>query len=229
LAKKFHVIWNGYDPQDGFGPKPLPARPYRLLAHVGVMYSLRHPVALVNALARLIANGRLDPRSFRLRQIGPVEQESQFVSLPAVASLIAQQCLEIQSSLVPRPQALSEIATADFLLLVDIVNLSNSGYTVPAKLYDYVLAGRPILAITDRQSPVDRILAQAGLRYMCLFHGDSEEEMDRKLLEFFRSSSNPLPPSVWFQDNFDGSRQATVLASLLNKTLNKTLNQTLLT
>ena len=141
------------------------------------------------------------------------------MSLPAAASLIKKQCLEIRSSLVPRAQALCETATADFLLLVDIVNLSNSGYTVPAKLYDYILAGRPVLAITDKESPVDRILGRAGPRYTCLYHGDSEEEMDRKVIEFFRLPTDPVLPSAWFQDNFDGSRQATVLASLLNKTL----------
>ena len=109
-----------------------------------------------------------------------------------------------------------EVATADFLLLIDIVNLSNIGYTVPAKIYDYTLTGRPILAITDRNSPVDRILQRAGIHYACLYHNDTEAEIDRKLAAFLDLSCDSLPPSAWFLDNFDGQRQAGHLAALLD-------------
>jgi len=109
-----------------------------------------------------------------------------------------------------------EIATADFLLLIDIVNLSNTGYTVPAKIYDYILVGRPILALTDRDSPVDRILQQAGIHYACLYHTDTEGEIDRKLAAFLNLADDPRSPSAWFLENFDGQRQAGHLAALLD-------------
>jgi hypothetical protein len=96
------------------------------------------------------------------------------------------------------------------------VNLSNSGYTVPAKLYDYLLAGRPILAVTDVNSPVERILAQSGVPYTCVYHRDSPEEIDRKLISFFRLPTDPVAPNVWFEEHFNGDRQVAALSALLD-------------
>lgn len=108
-----------------------------------------------------------------------------------------------------------EIATADSLFLIDIVNNSKVGYTVPAKLYDYLLTGRPILSITDPGSPVDRILAQSGVPYACLYHADSPGTLDGKLHGFFSLSSTPVTPSPWFFENFDGRLQARAIGAML--------------
>jgi glycosyltransferase involved in cell wall biosynthesis len=215
-AHKFHVIWNGFDPENGFGPLPIPRRAYKTLCHVGVLYALRHPVSFMSALDRLTRSGRLDPHSVRIRFIGPIQEESRFRGNPSVSALIANGCLEISGELIPRAHAMQEIASSDFLLLIDIVNLSKIGYTVPAKLYDYILTGRPILTITDRNSPTDRILAKSGVLYSCLYHDDSEAEVDRKLLSFFELPTEPATPSTWFFENFDGKRQAATLSGLMN-------------
>ncbi|HLN03594.1 MAG TPA: glycosyltransferase [Bryobacteraceae bacterium] len=216
-AHKIHLIWNGFDPEDAIGPAPIPPRPYRILAHIGILYVQRHPLAMASSMERLLRRGLLDAGSIRLRFVGPIQQEVQFTSHPAIAALMQNGCLEMDGQLVPRQQAMRELATSDFLLLLDIVNLSNVGYTVPAKLYDYVLAGRPVLAVTDHGSPVERILAQSGILYVCLYHDDSDEELDRKLLTFFQLPTEPRNPSPWFLEQFDGSRQAENVAGLLNK------------
>lgn len=217
-AHKFHVIWNGFDPEDGFGPLPIPPRPYRTLSHIGVLYALRHPDPLVASLDRLIARGRLDPASFRLRFIGPVQEENRFRAHPAAAALAALGCLEMFGNLIPRPQAMQEIATSDFLLLLDIVNLSKVGYTVPAKLYDYILAGRPILAVTDKNSPVERILIQSGIRHTCVYGVESESALDQKILDFLNLPIDPVTPSPWFYEHFDGKQQTGTLRSLIEGT-----------
>src|ERR1035438_2376003 len=142
-AHKIHVIWNGFDPEYPFGPAILPIREYKVISHVGVLYGLRHPTSLLASLDRLLRRGALNKGMLRIRFVGPVQQETEFLQNPAVASLMRAGCLEIQGRLIPRQQAMDEIATSDFLLLLDIANLSNIGYTVPAKLYDYILAGRP--------------------------------------------------------------------------------------
>jgi glycosyltransferase involved in cell wall biosynthesis len=215
-AHKFHVIWNGFDPEDAFGPLPIPARSHKTLCHVGVLYALRHPLALMSSLDRLVRNGRLDPHTVRIRFIGPIQEESRFRQNVSVSALIANGCLEISGELIPRPQAMQEIASSDFLLLIDIVNLSKVGYTVAAKLYDYILTGRPILTLTDRNSPTDRILAQSGVPYVCLYHDDSPKEADRKLLDFFQLPTEPVTPSPWFFETFDGKRQAAALSALMD-------------
>jgi glycosyltransferase involved in cell wall biosynthesis len=62
---KTHLIWNGFDPEEAVRPLPLPPRAQRVFAHIGVLYSQRHPYALLEALDRLIAKGRLDPAKLR--------------------------------------------------------------------------------------------------------------------------------------------------------------------
>jgi glycosyltransferase involved in cell wall biosynthesis len=219
-SKKFHVIWNGFDPEDGFGPLPIPLRPYQALSHVGVLYALRHPATLVASVDRLVRGGALNPKTIRLRFIGPIQEENQFRSSPAVAALVEKGCLEICGNLIPRPQAMHEIATSDFLLILDIVNLSKVGYTVPAKLYDYILTGRPILAFTDRDSPVERILAASGVRYVCIYSNECGKAVDQKILDFFGFPSDSVTPSLRFFEQFDGKRQADTLRSLVETLMN---------
>jgi hypothetical protein len=210
-----HVIWNGFDPEERLSPLPIPARPYRSLAHIGVLYRQRHPYTLVAALDSLISGGRLDPQKFRLCFLGPFHERERFESHHATASLLRRGCLEIRDELVPRPEANRTMATSDCLLLIDIVNLSHEAYTVPAKIYDYILLGRPILALTGRQSPVERILAQSGVPHVCLYHSDCGPAVEEKLLQFFSLPPGPVSPSAWFLENFDGQRQAAAFRDLL--------------
>ena len=214
-ASKIHVIWNGFDPTDALATCPLPVRNYRVMAHVGVLYSQRHPTALLASVDRLVAAGTIHPDSFRLRFVGPVQDQDRLAAEPAFSSLITKGYIEMPGTLVPRREANHEIATADFLLLIDIVNLANVGYTVPAKIFDYVLAGRPILAVTDRNSPVERILHNSGIPYRCLYHQDADSEIDNKLTELLNLPLGPVSPGPWFLENFDGRRQAVKIAGII--------------
>lgn len=216
-SHKMHVVWNGFDPADRLSPLPLPPRAERILAHIGVLYSQRHPYTLVAALNRLIDNGRLNPRAFRLCFLGPFQERERFESHQAAASLVRHGCLKIRDELVPRAEANHVMATSDSLLLIDIVNLSHAAYTVPAKIYDYILMGRPILALTGRQSPVDRILSGSGVPHVCLYHTDCGPDLEEKLLRFFHLPTDPVTPSAWFLDNFDGERQAALFCDLIRQ------------
>jgi hypothetical protein len=214
-AHKFHVIWNGFDPEDGFGAKPIPARTVRICSHVGVLYALRHPTAMLCALDHLTQDGAVAFKTTKIRFTGPIQKEQELLEQPAVRSLIQHGYLEIRNELIPRAEAMEEIATSDFLFLIDIVDLSHEGYTVPAKLYDYILTGRPILALTQKESPVERILTRSGPRCVCIYHDDSQAEMTRKLLIFFSLPTYPMPLTEWFLSTFDGERQAGDFARLL--------------
>lgn len=218
-AHKFHVIWNGFDPEDGFGPQPIPPRSHRVLAHIGVLYTLRYPTRLLASMGRLFDRGLADPESIRIKLLGIVQDEPLFRSNPVAADLIDKGVLELRNELIPRRDAMFEIATSDYLLLIDIDNLSNVAYTVPAKIYDYILTGRPVLAITRRDSPVDRILSRSGPRQVCLYQDDPDGEIDRKLHAFLQLDTEPVAPSSWFLRNFDGRQQASALAGLLRNVL----------
>lgn len=215
-ARKIHLVWNGFDPEEAMGPAPVPSRQYRTLAHVGVLYGPRQPTSLLASLARLIDRGRISPAGIRLRFVGPIQDETSFLSDPALQSLQRRGCVEVCGHTVPRSAALQEIATSDSLLLLDIADLANHGYAVPAKLHDYVRAGRPILGVTPEHSPVDRILSMTGLPYLCVYPPDSPDTIDSKLLTFLNLPSDPITPTQCYFETFDGQRLVSNIASILN-------------
>jgi len=219
LAKNIHTLWNGFDPEEAMGPAPIPPRPYRVLAHVGILYGPRQPTSLLDSFERLIAQGRINPADVRIRLVGSIQNEESFLAYPALRSLRQRGCIEICPNTIPRADALREIATADFLLLLDVADLQNGGYAVPAKLHDYMRAGRPILAITPQDSPVHRILDRSGVPYACVHPTDPPEAIDGKLLEFLALTSEPVTPSEWYLDHFDGQRLTAQVASMLDDLL----------
>jgi len=216
FAAKIHVIWNGFDPAEGMAPAEPVRRPYRVLLHAGDIYGRRHPGEVLAAIDRLQRKGALTPGQVRIELIGPLDPQSALHSFPAFQHLHRQGCLYYNGKVVPQPEAQQAMQQADFLLLLD-VNDRHQSLQVPAKIFDYIRTGRPILATTPLNSPAARILAGSGIPHTCLHFGDTEEQVDAKLLRFLRQPSSVHPPSPWFFENFDAHRQTAVLATLLRE------------
>lgn len=212
---KITYIWNGFDPDETIGPAALQERDYRVLAHVGEIYGGRHPGILLASLLRLIEGGRLDPNRLRVRLIGPLDRDT-IPREDILDELIARGCVAVEVG-TPSPQeAAQSMMEAHLLLLIDWVGKS-SGLQVPSKLYPYLRIGRPILAITRKDSPVARILASSGVPFVALYPDDSYDAVDEKVLAFVKLSSEPTTASEWFWQTFDVERQAQQLAQLLDR------------
>ncbi len=216
MAHKIHLIWNGYDPEDPLEPRPIPPRDVKLLLHAGSIYAGRHPGAVLESLKRLIDGGRLDPAKFRIRLIGWLDLSQPWISGATAAALQELGCLEYVPEMVPEPQAIREMAEADYLLLLD-GNDSGKGLQVPAKLFQYMRIGRPILASTAKDSPSERILAHGGIPYVAAYPGASGDRMDECLLALNRLPTDPVQPNAWFEERFNAESQTRMLAALLGK------------
>jgi glycosyltransferase involved in cell wall biosynthesis len=210
---KFHLLWNGYDPAESLSPKATRGQ-VRVLAHVGALYYGRRPTALLDSLARLIGSGRLDPTGFRIEFTGSIDPAIRPDQSDVFDFLESKGCLQLKPS-VSRNEAHTLIESADYLLLLDLT-AGAAGFTVPAKLYEYVLVGRPILAFTEADSPVEKILSRSGILHSLIYKDDSAETVDDRLMSFLQFPSDPKPPSEWFLNEFDGRRQAGKLAHLLD-------------
>jgi glycosyltransferase involved in cell wall biosynthesis len=217
LRKKaqIHLIWNGYDPESAIEPRPIPERPQRVLLHAGSLYGQRQPIVLLNAMVRLIGRGLLPPDEVKIRLLGYTDPAGDWLTSPAVKELSRIGCLENTFDVVPRNIAIEEIQTADTLLLLDI-NEENVGIQVPAKLFEYVQTGRPIIAVTSRNSPTERILAASGVRHICIYQDSREEEVDARLLHGLRLPTDPVHLSASFMREFDGRNQSWYLADLID-------------
>jgi hypothetical protein len=212
-AGKLVTIWNGYDPAKPLAAAALEPKPYRVISHVGTLYGARHPGALLRSLERLFAAGRLNPPSVRVRLAGPIEEMQVRMDEPPFSSLQTAGCLEIDPQTIPTSAAHRIMAESDYLLLLDL-NESHFSVQVPAKIFEYVQIGRPILCFTSRNSPTERILSRSGIPHRCVHVTDSAEATDAAVCEFFSLPTHPVPPSAWFLETFDARRQTELLASL---------------
>ncbi len=154
------LIENGYD-EGTFaaaesGAAPAAGGPLILL-HSGIVYpSERDPRPLFAALAALRAQGRITPDSFRLVLRASVHEDwlAGLVAEHGIADLV-----EIAPPL-PYRAALGEMLGAGALL---VLQAANCNAQVPAKLYEYLRARRPVLALTDAAGDTARLLRQAGI------------------------------------------------------------------
>jgi glycosyltransferase involved in cell wall biosynthesis len=215
-AGKIHLIWNGYDPENTLRALPIPVRSARVLLHAGSIYGRRQPSAMISSLERLIAAGRLDPVTIRLKLVGYLVTEDAWVRACPFHRLVERGCLEFTEKPVPRAEAAREMAQADYLVLLDL-NGSVPAMQVPAKLFEYIQIGRPILAFTARNSPAERILARSGIRHVCVYPDSTPDEVDERLLQILRMQPEPATASKWFFEEFDGAQQTRRLAGIMDE------------
>ncbi|MDQ6706304.1 MAG: glycosyltransferase [Acidobacteriota bacterium] len=213
-SSKFHLLWNGFDPSEPLAARPVPSGDARLLTHVGTLYGSRDPAPILYSLKRLIEKRAVGPT--RVKLIGSMDPKIAARHQLLLDWMQAHGAIEMSSGLVPRDRALTAMAEADWLLLVDVMHGQGSGYAVPAKFFEYARVGRPILLFTDRNSTMDRILPQTGVRHCCIYLDDSDAIFDAKLLDFLEGDASFTKANSWFEEQFDGRKQVQTLAGWLD-------------
>ena len=182
-AERFCIIENGYD-EESFpvasdtARSPLNTGRVTLL-HSGIVYpSERDPSRLIEALKLLQSRGVVDETNFRIRFRAPAYGEllRSLADKAGVASL-----LEIVPS-VSYQAAIDEMLRADALLLLQAANCNQQ---IPAKLYEYLRCGRPILPLTDPAGDTAQTLRNAGCDRMARL--DDAEDIAALLTEFIRA------------------------------------------
>jgi len=154
-AAKIHSIPNGYDPELFPPPVPRSSGPVRIL-HAGQLYLGRDPRPIFDAVAGIPA-GSVPP--FRLEFVGRTDyapgadlsQEAQVRGLSETVVCHGQ---------LGYRQTLDMMINADVLLLLDT---PQRRIGVPAKLYEYLGAGKPVLATAESEGDLAAILKQSGV------------------------------------------------------------------
>lgn len=136
----------------------------------------------------------------------------------SVATLRQWGCLECDGQIVPVAEARRICAEADYLLLLDI-NEEDTDLQLPAKLFDYVQIGRPILAFTKAGSPTERVLQDSGVRFRTVTHDADDGAVDQAVLELLAMPTDPVRAGDWFEARFDGRNQAGALAKIIDSVL----------
>ncbi len=212
IAEKFVVTWGGYDPEEVIEPRPPSEHQGLLLRHVGTIYGGRRPDKLIESLDRLTRRGDIRPGSMTLELIGPNDFSG--LNRPeTIDRLVEGGWLRVGSEYIPRAEAVRAAEEAHALLLLDIVP-GNAKLQVPAKLFDYIRIGRPILAFTAAGSPVEYILSHAGIDHVVIHNEAHPSDVDAGILRFLALKPAEKRPSDWFFENFNARSQVGSLARL---------------
>ena len=168
-ARRMVVLENGYD-EESFASATVPVGTHEappthagktsramVLLHSGIVYPYeRDPTQLFMALGQLKAQGKLGPDDLKIRFRASVHDDllKQLAQTHGALDFI-ELCPPI-----PYRQALAEMLSVDALL---VMQASNCNAQIPAKIYEYLRAGKPILALTDPNGDTAGVLRQAGL------------------------------------------------------------------
>lgn len=163
-AGRVHVLQNGYD-EDSFAtldPAALmaagPLNPGAVtLLHSGIVYpSERDPTQLMAALQLLHQAGVVRPGQFKLRFRAAVAED---LLRDKAAEFGVTEYVEVCPP-IPYREALAEMLRADALVLMQA---SNCNAQIPAKLYEYLRADRPLLCLADPAGDTARAVLAAGV------------------------------------------------------------------
>jgi hypothetical protein len=209
FTNKMGVTWGGFDPEEPINALPLPPDEPPVMKHVGALYDGRHPTALLQSLERLVAQGRLRPGDLAVEFVGSLKFG---VLAPLVADLERKGFIRLRPTYVPREEALAIAASAHYSLVLDIAP-QNAVLQVPAKVFDQIRIGRPILAFTPAGSPTERILEDSGVPYVSLAPDAPGEEVDAGILRLLQMPPAPKTASSQFLDTFSARHLAGMMAA----------------
>ena len=227
-AGRMVVLENGYDEESFLSAessrRPVSKSPKAkaqplVLLHSGIIYPLeRDPTQLFVALGRLKRAGLLVAGDLCVRLRAAVHED--------LLKALAETC-DVQDMIELLPaitylDALAEMMAVDALL---VMQASNCNAQIPAKIYEYLRAGKPILGLTDPEGDTAAVLQKAGIHSVARL--DSADEIAVELLVLvaaLKEARADLPNPIAVQSASRKGR-AESLAQLLNQVTHQSVIQ----
>ncbi|PYV87776.1 MAG: glycosyltransferase [Acidobacteria bacterium] len=205
---RWAMIENGYDEEEFIAAEGV-------LVHSGLLYpDARDPIAFFTALAELRRAGRISPINLKiiLRASGNEDYYGQRIRENGINDIVF-----LETSL-PYRDALVEMMNADGLLIFQAANCNSQ---IPAKLYEYLRAHRPIFALTDRSGDTACVLRAQGIDTMAPL--DSEEQIAQGLLSFLLRVREGRAPIASYEQvrNYSRNSRTQDLARLLDSSVSE--------
>ncbi len=179
--QRFVTITNGID-ETSLAQQHAEPHSQKLLLHLGSLYGGRRIDTFCHALRDLVATKRVDPRACKVLFVGDMDPSLRAAGEQAAQELVQQNTIEFRAR-VKWEEAQNILAASDLLLL-----FFDGPLAVPAKFYEYLQTGKPILAICKPGALTDALTASgAGI----WADPDDSQDIADKILQFCRMQRRP--------------------------------------
>lgn len=173
-TKPISVITNGYD-VEYIEKKPMDSK--FSIAHIGSFLSDRNPRIFWKALSELIKENKDFRDDFELKLIGKVSQEI----LDVISEFKLSDYLN-NLGYLSHNEALMQQKSSQVLLLVEINSDETIGI-IPGKLFEYMAAERPILAIGPEDADFAQIIKETNSG--TFFTYEQKDEIKEQILKLY--------------------------------------------
>lgn len=203
-----HFLPHGFDDED-FAVVARKTDPAFTVTYVGSVSSIQDPRPLLRGFRQFVQQAGVEPAEARLRFVG-ADLTGELQKWMAENNLgDYAQCAGYQ----PHRAAVQAMLAAD--LLVFIANPGTGRTIIPGKTFEYLAAGKPVLAIGEKIEGVQILLANTVCRH-CAF--DDIDGIARALLAFYAEfGKGLLPPPSPRRREFSREHLAQKLARLLTE------------
>jgi glycosyltransferase involved in cell wall biosynthesis len=151
--RPIEVITNGFDTEKT-RQSPLDAK--FSLAHIGSLLSERNPALLWSALSELIVSVPGFSDHFELKFLGTISREVlESVRLYGLDGYLNNM------GYVSHAEAINQQRSSQVLLLIEINSLDTRSI-IPGKLFEYMVSGRPIIAVGPKGSDMAGIIEETN-------------------------------------------------------------------
>ncbi len=211
-SKKVFVITNGYDTGDFQTMESQDIKSF-VICHVGTMNAARNPWVLWEALSRLCTENPEFARKLKIFVAGQVDSSV----TDAITSYRLDDNFEYLG-VVAHSQALELQRSSQVLLLV-VNNTPNAKGIVTGKFFEYLAAGRRILAIGPTDGDLAEIMADTGAGDVVDFN-DVDKAMNLLTKYFNLFNEGKLNPESKGIEKYSRKELTGQLAKILNEISN---------
>lgn len=169
-ADKFVTITNGYDEKDFASIVPVRTQKFQIFYPGTIDLENRNPKGLFAAIRRALDQGWLDSADLQVTFLGCGSYGNSALFRKDLKDFSLEPYVEAVTERIPYREALARMAGADVVVVLS-ENLSDVGdgnniqqwtaMQVPAKLYEYLRVGRPLLALVS-EGAVKELLEKTG-------------------------------------------------------------------
>lgn len=174
-----HVITNGYDVEVNRGAV---VETKFTISHIGSLLSGRNPSNLWMVLAELIKENNAFKEAFELHLVGVVSEDV----LDNAYGHGLQPYVRLTNYL-SHEKAVKSQQESQVLLIVEIDSDETAGI-IPGKIFEYLAAKRPILAIGPKEWEAEDIINECKAGYV--FDYQDRKRLKSRILEWFNTFEN---------------------------------------